>query len=785
MAQSQTQTIQRSHVVHEIRPYDYLYDPVHTVSSVRDHARATFQAHTGSERFQRVPVQESMFSDLRHHPRLQLRIAQQDPVPKFVSRQWNGYADQAREALVRYKKLNYDPSVQIPERHFADAHVTGENRALFFRRPIIPFMQGVPPDVVLATTRPEAYLDGGVFFEGDPQARPETPAVRSVACQTVFRDGETQTEPYTPEYVVRPGEQPEVLTLATLSWRRGLPAGLAEVEMIERARFKRQWEASLPPLSDVSQLERRQRMMEEMERYEWAQREEEIEKLQAARLEVLKRLLRQRQESQEDVTNRRLDRLWSRRQKEKEEKFKRIRYEHIKIIRKLLKKRKAVEGRLERRDIVRDYADPGSQSFAPLTRIGVFLDRGSEQYVVRNRYLTTYDGLCELENSLPAFVTQPRIKAPKPTKVTSDGFVKRQYRRENELAEFHNYTKQVKAGEDVEAKKPLRFLQKIEKPIPRPPTPTVPVPAEEEEERELSVIFLQQLIRGRAVQSMMFEGKEKRRELIKELRSTHALQRQEQLAKKEERLATLALQRQRRLHQHREWTVEEVLGDVEGQSLGNLADFLTKELVRLQEERRVHAFAMLAERQRRIREAEESGRRQVEERRRREEDEIFKQMVKVQQETVDTYLQDIILQSNERAADDVARREVSQLATTLNDIAYEAESRRGQLESEEMTAELVHQFLIPEVNRQAARERIQQQQRRFLLAAHREIHQSSDAVIAAGSEPVASDGNSLPPATGASSAEAALQTEAEPEPETEAEAAQPEQFDAAEPAAEE
>lgn len=46
----------------------------------------------------------------------------------------------------------------------------------------------------------------------------------------------------------------------------------------------------------------------------------------------------------------------------------------------------------------------------------------------------------------------------------------------------------------------------------------------------------------------------------------------------------------------------------------------------LQGERRIHAFAMLAERQRRLREAEESGRRQLEERRRREEDEIFKQV---------------------------------------------------------------------------------------------------------------------------------------------------------------
>lgn len=58
-------------------------------------------------------------------------------------------------------------------------------------------------------------------------------------------------------------------------------------------------------------------------------------------------------------------------------------------------------------------------------------------------------------------------------------------------------------GEDEP--KPLRFLQKIEKPIPRPPTPTVEVPSEEEEERELGVIFLQQVIRGRAIQNMVGE----------------------------------------------------------------------------------------------------------------------------------------------------------------------------------------------------------------------------------------------------------------------------------------
>ena len=68
------------------------------------------------------------------------------------------------------------------------------------------------------------------------------------------------------------------------------------------------------------------------------------------------------------------------------------------------------------------------------------------------------------------------------------------------------------------------------------------------------------------------------------------------------------------------------MSELEGNSIGDAVDFLSKELIRLQEERRIHAFSMLAERRRRIREAEESGQRQVEERRRREEDEIFKQV---------------------------------------------------------------------------------------------------------------------------------------------------------------
>ena len=61
-------------------------------------------------------------------------------------------------------------------------------------------------------------------------------------------------------------------------------------------------------------------------------------------------------------------------------------------IRKLTGKRKKVEGKLERRDVIQEFSNYGSQTYAPLTRIGMFLDRGSEQFVVKSKHLNTYQG---------------------------------------------------------------------------------------------------------------------------------------------------------------------------------------------------------------------------------------------------------------------------------------------------------------------------------------------------------------------------------------------------------
>lgn len=53
-------------------------------------------------------------------------------------------------------------------------------------------------------------------------------------------------------------------------------------------------------------------------------------RLQEARLEVLKQLLKKREENHAELNIKRLDKLWSKKQKEKDAKVKKIRNEHIK-----------------------------------------------------------------------------------------------------------------------------------------------------------------------------------------------------------------------------------------------------------------------------------------------------------------------------------------------------------------------------------------------------------------------------------------------------------------------
>ena len=67
--------------------------------------------------------------------------------------------------------------------------------------------------------------------------------------------------------------------------------------------------------------------------------------------------------------------------------------------------------------------------------------RESDVYACFDRS-TLVTGLLELENCLPEFVTQPRVRAPQPKYIPKEGYVKKQFRNERELNEIYTVSGQ-------------------------------------------------------------------------------------------------------------------------------------------------------------------------------------------------------------------------------------------------------------------------------------------------------------------------------------------------------
>ena len=98
-----------------------------------------------------------------------------------------------------------------------------------------------------------------------------------------------------------------------------------------------------------------------------------------------------------------------------------------------------------------------------------------------------------------------------------------------ELEFMDQNLKNRKLRADAE-EKPLKYAQKVEKPPQRPPTPRIPSPQEEDDEFEQAAILLQKLIRGRVAQNNMYYGKERRLNLINELRTRRTMHDATQIA---------------------------------------------------------------------------------------------------------------------------------------------------------------------------------------------------------------------------------------------------------------
>eukprot|EP00127_Corallochytrium_limacisporum_P004717 Clim_evm71s172 gene=Clim_evmTU71s172 len=262
-----------------------------------------------------------------------------------------------------------------------------------------------------------------------------------------------------------------------------------------------------------------------------------------------------------------------------------------------------------------------------------------------------------------------------------------------------------------------QYMAKVEEVPERPATPTLDDEAEEAQAVHDAATYLQATLRGRAAQQPMFEGMERRRELIDEMRSTRAVRPLDYDQERELKTTAQIRQQERKTKVQRIKMLSSKVDAPCGHLIASTLDYLSKELVHLREEHRIAAMLKIAERDRRQREAAEAGRRKAEEARRQQDDQAFMEMVLSNRLTVDSYLEAVLMESVNSIADYQARGFARGEANRLNELVKEVETS-GRLSAETQVAALVNNFLFPEVEKQIIRENIIKTQRQYIATAH-------------------------------------------------------------------
>lgn len=227
-------------------------------------------------------------------------------------------------------------------------------------------------------------------------------------------------------------------------------------------------------------------------------------------------------------------------------------------------------------------------------------------------------------------------------------------------------------------------------PVTRAPTPCVFQPEGDDEDE--AIALLQRLLRGRAMQNQMFAGKQRNINLISELRVEEDPPAEVDGHDSSKMLYT-------------------AVDTIQGEVISGALNFISKEVVRVHDYRKIDKMVWIADQKRRIREAEESGRRQVDDALRKKNEQQFARNQETHASTADTFLDAILDDAVDEVAEGLARKENKLKSNYLDGMLDDFEEKFD--DDENAAQDLVANFLLPEVERQLQDRRAMLEDRRF------------------------------------------------------------------------
>lgn len=606
------------------------------------------------------------------------------------------------------------PTTYVQSGRHQDVELAGRDRFKFFKRPVVPLIEQMTPQQTAALqpqiplqTKPQIgrplpplggaqetkkkkvrTVDGKEGAEGGS---------RDAVCQTDYRENDCQTDPYTPDYWVEDNTQPQVLAIMELKYGAGLPAGLAEVEMIDRVKRRTRVEGSLPQGGDDSAMDQRLVALENLEQVEWNEREAHIKNLQDERLEQMAAALDRRERKRETQSQARIETVKRSKLEAAETKLNRMQEKRDTARRKLDTQHKNPTKEPPRKDIVGEYGQNGRRG-KDVQSNSLVEKMSSANYDVRPTLLGFPEGIQELERTKAPKLETVKLKDTKPPEAPAISGLENNYRKRNakrvvrDLDFAQGTIDKAKAGKVATAS--IQDFYRATPRLVRPDTPTLVLQGDQDEDKEEALILLQRLLRGRAVQNEFFEGKERCHGLIEELQAAAAAKEREAEWRDAKAVAAFA-RRQRDM-------VQGVVDQIQGDIIFGTVDYLNKELTRQREAAEFDKLRLRAETDRQQREEAEKRRRQEEEQQRRREDEQYRHLLAVTDYTVATLLEQtteeaIRAAAYEQAVDEQNKR---QAADAARERAAAEGAESDQLQRERVVCDLMMKFVIPQVEKE-------------------------------------------------------------------------------------
>ncbi|XP_072377739.1 cilia- and flagella-associated protein 91-like [Diabrotica undecimpunctata] len=273
------------------------------------------------------------------------------------------------------------------------------------------------------------------------------------------------------------------------------------------------------------------------------EREQEINEIQELRLQLLENMLNELHDATKTRNETKLKNYIAQRETEKQEQLAKIRRKTARELRKLESQRKGIDRKYHAVNIIDEHVDKKSEIYAPLMRHGEHPKRW-HQVIDENmkRYKAQFIGVENL-STLPKWLDQA-TKIDK--RVLHSNWPKRKLCIKQTrwtapvLKQLHEELKGLRKGIE---KYTLRLRTKVDKLIEESHTPEVEGVSEDEESKYQALVLLQNIIKGRAAQILIYEGRDTCRELIQELKHSKGLLKKQKEQRRKEKYRVKVQQR--------------------------------------------------------------------------------------------------------------------------------------------------------------------------------------------------------------------------------------------------